>query len=131
MLNEFKKFIARGNVLDMAVGIIVGSAFTAIVNSLVNDIFTPLMGLILGGINFAGLSIQVGDATVAYGSFIQAIINFLLIAFSVFMLIKMINKVPRKKEEPAAPTTKKCPFCKSDIAIDAVKCPHCTSDINE
>ena len=91
MLKEFKKFIARGNVLDMAVGIIVGSAFTAIVNSLVNDIFTPLMGLILGGINFAGLSIKVGEATVAYGSFIQAIINFLLIAFSVFMLIKIIN----------------------------------------
>ncbi|MBQ4523949.1 MAG: large conductance mechanosensitive channel protein MscL [Lachnospiraceae bacterium] len=131
MLNEFKKFIARGNVLDMAVGIIVGSAFTAIVNSLVNDIFTPLMGLILGGINFSGLSIKVGEATIAYGSFIQAIINFLLIAFSVFMLIKMINKIPRKKEEEKAPTTKKCPYCKSEIAIDAVKCPHCTSDIEE
>ena len=98
---------------------------------LVNDIFTPLMGLILGGINFAGLSIKVGEATVAYGSFIQAIINFLLIAFSVFMLIKIINKIPRKKEEEKAPTTKKCPYCKSEIAIDAVKCPHCTSDIEE
>lgn len=131
MLNEFKKFIARGNVLDMAVGIIVGSAFTAIVNSLVNDIFTPLMGLLLGGIDFSGLSIKVGEATIAYGSFIQAIINFLLIAFSVFILIKMMNKIPRKKEEEKVPTTKKCPYCKSDIAIDAVKCPHCTSDIEE
>lgn len=132
MLKEFKKFIARGNVLDMAVGIIVGSAFTAIVNSLVNDIFTPLMGLILGGINFSGLSFKVGEATIAYGAFIQAVINFLLIAFSVFMLIKMINKIPRKKqEEEKAPTTKKCPYCKSEIAIDAVKCPHCTSDIKE
>ena len=131
MLKEFKKFIARGNVLDMAVGIIVGSAFTAIVNSLVNDIFTPLMGLILGGINFSALSVKVGEATIAYGSFIQAVINFLLIAFSVFMLIRVINKIPRKKEEEAAPTTKKCPYCKSEIAIDAVKCPHCTSDIVE
>ncbi|MBQ3515029.1 MAG: large conductance mechanosensitive channel protein MscL [Lachnospiraceae bacterium] len=131
MLKEFKKFIARGNVLDMAVGIIVGSAFTAIVNSLVNDIFTPLMGLILGGINFSALSVKVGEATIAYGSFIQAVINFLLIAFSVFMLIRVINKIPRKKEEEAAPTTKKCPYCKSEIAIDAVKCPHCTSDIEE
>ena len=104
MFKEFKKFISRGNVLDMAVGIIMGSAFTAIVTSLVNDILTPLIGLIIGGIDFSSLSITIGSASIAYGSFIQAIINFLLVALSLFLIVKGINKFHFKKEEkPAAP----------------------------
>lgn len=132
MIKEFKKFISRGNVLDMAVGIIMGSAFTAIVTSLVNDILTPLIGLIIGGLNFGGLSITIGDAVIAYGSFIQAIINFLLVALSLFLIIKGINKIHSKKEEtpaPAAPTTKECPYCYSTINIKATKCACCGSDI--
>ena len=106
---EFKAFIARGNVLDMAVGIIIGSAFTAIVTSLVNDIIMPIVGVIIGGIDFSGLKVAVGSAAINYGVFIQAIINFLLIALTVFIIIKALSKVKRKKEEepaeePAAPT---------------------------
>lgn len=131
MLKEFKKFISRGNVLDMAVGIIMGSAFTAIVTSLVNDILTPLLGLIIGGLDFAALSVTIGDASIAYGSFIQAIINFLLIALSLFMIVKSINKFHAKKPEaPAAPTTKECPLCFSTINIKATRCPCCGGDIN-
>ncbi len=130
MLKEFKKFISRGNVLDMAVGIIMGSAFTAIVTSLVNDILTPLIGLIIGGIDFSALSITIGSASIAYGSFIQAVINFLLVALSLFLIVKGINKFHVKKEEkPAAPATKECPLCYSTINIKATKCPHCTGDI--
>ena len=129
MLKEFKKFISRGNVLDMAVGII-GSAFTAIVTSLVNDILTPLIGLIIGGLDFGGLAITIGNASIAYGSFIQAIINFLLVALSLFLIVKAINKFHFKKEEkPATPTTKECPLCCSTINIKATKCPFCTGDI--
>lgn len=130
MIKEFKKFISRGNVLDMAVGIIMGSAFTAIVTSLVNDILTPLLGLILGGVDFAALSVTIGDASILYGAFIQAIINFLLIALALFLIVKAINGVHKKKEEaPAAPTTKECPYCFSTISIKATKCPCCTSDV--
>ncbi|HOO28073.1 MAG TPA: large-conductance mechanosensitive channel protein MscL [Lachnospiraceae bacterium] len=98
-LAEFKKFITKGNVLDMAVGIIIGSAFTAIVTSLVNDVIMPVIGLILGGVDFSALSVQVGDATILYGSFIQAVVNFILIALTVFILLKAINQVIEKKEE--------------------------------
>ena len=130
MIKEFKKFIARGNVLDMAVGIIMGGAFTAIVTSLVNDILTPLIGLVLGGVDFSALSVTIGDASIMYGSFIQAIINFLLIALSLFIIIKSINAMHRKKEEPkAAPTTKECPYCFSTINIKATKCPCCTGEL--
>ena len=106
---EFKAFIARGNVLDMAVGIIIGSAFTAIVTSLVNDIIMPIVGVIIGGTDFSGLKVAVGSAAINYGVFIQAIINFLLIALTVFIIIKALSKAKRKKEEepadePAAPT---------------------------
>lgn len=133
-LDEFKKFISRGNVMDMAVGVIIGSAFTAIVNSLVNDIFMPLIGLITGGNDIAGLSFTFGSATVAYGNFLAAVINFLLIALIVFTIIKLLNtaadKLKKKPEDaPAAPTTKKCPYCMSEIDINATKCPHCTSDV--
>lgn len=130
MLKEFKKFISRGNVLDMAVGIIMGSAFTAIVTSLVNDILTPLIGLVIGGLDFGGLAITIGNASIAYGSFIQAVINFLLVALSLFLIVKAINRFHLKKEEkPAAPTTKECPLCCSTINIKATKCPFCTDDI--
>ena len=131
-MNEFKKFICRGNVMDMAVGIIIGGAFTAIVNSLVADIINPLLGL-FGGMNFNQLAWNItGDVVLTYGNFITAIINFLIMALVIFCLIRTINKISDKydkKEEPAAPTTKKCPYCKTDIAIDATRCPHCTSEL--
>ena len=103
-IEEFKKFISRGNVMDMAVGIIIGGAFTAIVGSLVADIITPIIGMILGGVNFSELAVTVGSAQLTYGNFIQAIINFLIIAWVVFMIVKSMNKMKRKEEEkPAEP----------------------------
>lgn len=99
MIEEFKQFIMRGNVIDMAVGIIVGAAFTAIVNSLVGDILTPIIGILTGGIDFSGLSVNVGDAEVKYGAFIQAVINFLIISFVIFMLVKGINTASSKLEK--------------------------------
>ena len=145
---EFKKFIMKGNVMDMAVGVIVGGAFTAIVTSLNKDILTPFLGL-FGGTDFSNFFIQLtgdtkyatlaeaqeaGVAVLAYGNFITAVINFLITALVIFCLVKFINKINsigKKPEAPAAPTTKKCPYCKSEIAIDAVKCPHCTSDLQK
>ena len=128
-MEEFKKFICRGNVMDMAVGIIIGGAFTAIVNSLVTDIINPLLGL-FGGTNFDNLEWNItGDVVLAYGKFITAVINFLIMAFIIFVLVRTINKISekkRKKEEPTAPTTKKCPYSKQDIAVDATKCKNCT-----
>jgi len=100
-LNEFKTFISRGNVLDLAVGVIIGSAFNTIVNSLVNDIFMPLVGIIIGGINFASLTLTLGSASIKYGLFIQNIINFLVIAFCLFTFVKFMNKLNRKKEKEA------------------------------
>lgn len=96
---EFKEFISRGNVIDMAVGIVIGSAFTAIVNSLVNDIVMPFVGIIIGGIDFSNLKINIGDANITYGIFIQSVINFLVIAFVIFTMVKMLNKFRRKKED--------------------------------
>lgn len=137
-LDEFKKFIMRGNVLDMAVGVIIGGAFTAIVTSLNKDIITPLLAL-LGGVDFSYLQLVMGSAEDApvllYGNFITAVINFLITAFVIFCLVKAINVLGEKftkKEEPAAPaapTTKKCPYCCSEIAIEATRCPHCTSEL--
>lgn len=132
--DEFKKFISRGNVMDMAVGVIIGSAFTAIVTSLVNDIFMPLIGLISGGNDVKGLSFTFGSATVAYGNFLAAVINFLLIALIVFTIIKLLNtaadKLKKKPEEaPEVPATKICPYCMSEINSNATRCPHCTSEI--
>ena len=134
---EFKKFISRGNVMDMAVGVIIGGALTAIVNSLVNDIFMPLLSLITGGFDIAGMSVSfgVGDnaATLNYGAFLSAVINFLLIALVIFCIIKAMNtakdKMLSKPEESKAPTTKKCPYCMSEIDIQATRCPHCTSEL--
>lgn len=104
MMKEFKEFISRGNVMDMAVGIIIGGAFTAIVSSLVADIITPIIGMLLGGVNFSELAVTVGSASLTYGNFIQAIINFLLVAWVLFMIVKSMNKMKRKEEEkPAEP----------------------------
>ena len=133
-MEEFKKFISKGNVMDMAVGIIIGGAFTSIVSSLVNDIINPLLGL-FGGMNFDQLAWNItGDVTLYYGKFITAVVNFLIMAFIVFILIKAINTAAskfQKKEEEKAPTTKKCPYCKSEIALEATRCPHCTSTLEE
>jgi large conductance mechanosensitive channel len=101
-IKEFRDFINRGNVMDLAVGIVVGTAFTAIVNSLVNDLIMPLVGVVLGGVDFTGLSIQIGESVIAYGNFIQAVINFLIVAFAVFLLVRAINKV-YQKQPPAPP----------------------------
>lgn len=137
-INEFKKFILRGNVMDMAVGVIVGGAFTAIVTSLNQDILTPILG-IFGGTDFSNLVLKLGSGeeapVLAYGNFITAVLNFLITAFVIFCLVKGINtlgdKLKHKEEKPKAPTTKKCPYCKSDIAIDATRCPHCTSQLEK
>lgn len=133
-VKEFKAFIARGNVMDMAVGIIIGGAFTGIVTSLVEDIINPIIG-VFGGMNFDQLSITLaGDATLNYGKFITAVINFLIMAFVVFMIVKVMNGTAAKfakKKEAEAPKKKKCPFCKSEIDIEASRCPHCTSMLEE
>lgn len=135
-MKEFKEFISRGNVMDLAVGVIMGSAFTAIVNSLVNDMLMPILSMLTGGMDFSSLSIVLGSGEFAaklnYGSFISAVINFILIAAVIFMMVKGINRVSRKKEVvEEAPVTKVCPFCKKDIALDAVRCPHCTSKLED
>ncbi len=128
-MKEFKAFISRGNVMDMAVGIIIGGAFTAIVNSLVNDIINPLLGL-FGGMNLDQLSVPIKDeVTLNYGSFIANVLNFLLMALVVFLIVKAVNAAARKfeKKEEKAPDTKECPYCMSKIAIKATRCPNCTS----
>lgn len=136
---EFKKFIMRGNVLDMAVGVIVGGAFTSIVTSLNQDILTPILG-IFGGTDFSYLTVTLGSGENApvlnYGNFITAVINFLITALVIFCLIKGINAVGgrlKKKEEekPAAPAARKCPYCLSEIPKEATRCPHCTSHLEE
>jgi large conductance mechanosensitive channel len=135
-IEEFKKFIMRGNVMDMAVGVIVGGAFTSIVTSLNQDILTPILG-IFGGTDFSNLMVKLGSGenapVLTYGNFITAVINFLITALVIFCLIKLINTISDKfnKKEPEikAPTTQKCPFCKSEIDIEATRCPHCTSQI--
>ncbi|MCM1087636.1 MAG: large conductance mechanosensitive channel protein MscL [Muribaculaceae bacterium] len=132
-MEEFKKFISKGNVMDMAVGIIIGGAFTNIVSSLVNDIINPILGL-FGGMNFDQLAWNItGGVTLYYGKFITAIVNFLIMALIVFLLVKIMNTAMsrvHKPEPPKAPTTKTCPFCKSEIAIEATRCPHCTSQLD-
>ncbi len=132
-IEEFKKFISRGNVVDMAVGIIIGGAFTGIVTSLVEDIINPLIGL-FGGMNFDRYKLTLlGEATLNYGEFLTAVMNFVIMAFVVFLLVSAINKMSDKvnPKKPADPTTKKCPFCKSEIHLEATRCPHCTSVIEE
>ena len=145
---EFKKFITRGNVIDLAVGVIVGGAFQKIVNSLVDDIVMPVISLATKGLDFANWFIaldgkeyatleaakEAGAATLNFGNFISAILNFLIMAFVIFLLVKGINSVvekTKKPEAPEAPKTKKCPYCKTEIDIEASRCPHCTSEIAE
>ena len=132
-MKEFKEFISRGNVMDRAVGIIIGGAFTAIVNSLVEDIINPLLGCFVS-MDFSAWKIPlVGEASLGIGNFINAIVSFLIMAFILFSIIKAMNKAAalgkKPEEEPAAPTTKICPYCKSEIASDATRCPHCTSEL--
>lgn len=148
MLKEFKEFAMRGNVLDMAVGIIIGAAFTSIVNSLVNDIIMPIIGLILGDVDFTNLFLVLsqgatpgpyatlesaqaaGAVTINYGVFINAVVSFLIVAFAIFLLIRSINKrQPKKAEVPPTPSTKACPFCMSEIHLEASRCPNCTSQL--
>ena len=149
MLKEFKEFAVKGNVVDMAVGIIIGAAFGTIVKSLVADVIMPPIGLLLGGVDFENLFIvlkagadvagpyetlalakEAGAVTMNIGVFINTIISFLIVAFAVFMVIRNINKLKREEEAPPAePTTKECPHCLSTIPIKAVKCAHCASDL--
>ena len=128
MLNEFKTFIMRGNVMDLAVAVIIGGAFGKIISSLVTDILMPVIGLIIGGIDFTGLAFTLGSAKVTYGSFINNIIDFLIIALVIFLMVKGINSL-QKKPAPAEPTTKECPHCFTTISIKATHCPNCTSEL--
>jgi len=146
MLEEFKKFAMRGNVVDMAVGIIIGGAFGTIVKSLVSDVIMPPIGLLLGGVDFSDFFItlkdgaaagpyaslaaaqEAGAVTISYGLFVNAVISFLIVAFAVFLLIKGINRMQTEEKE-AEPTEKDCPYCYSSIAIKATRCPNCTSEL--
>lgn len=142
MLKEFKDFIMRGNVLDLAVGIIIGGAFGKIVSSFVSDILMPPLGLIMGKVNFADLFINLsgkpyptvaaakaaGAPTINYGMFINTVIDFIIVAFAIYLMIRQVNRLKKKPEE-APPATKECPFCYSAIPVKAVRCPHCTSNL--
>ena len=150
MLKEFKKFATKGNIMDLAVGVVIGGAFQSIINSLVNDIIMPAISIITGKVDFSEMVFTVGEASIKYGNFITAIVNFLIIAFSIFIAITYMNKFTKKmeaislgqvekiskklgktkKEEPVPePTVKVCPFCFSEIPYKATKCAHCTSDL--
>ena len=158
MLKEFKEFIAKGNVFDLAIGIIIGAAFQKIVTSLVEDIITPLISMVTGNVNFSDLKITVGSAVISYGNFITAVIDFLIMAFVIFLMVKYINKINTKLQDAASaldkkakklakkgqivedksveevkpePTTKVCPFCFTEINVKASRCPHCTSVLEE
>ena len=143
MLKEFKEFIMRGNVLDLAIAVIIGAAFGAIVTSMVNDVLMPPLGLALGKVDFKDLFISLngtpypslaaaktaGAPVIAYGQFINTVINFLVIAFVIFLIVKQANRFKKPAPAPAGPATKECPYCASAIAIKAVRCPQCTSEL--
>ena len=154
MFKEFKEFASRGNIMDMAVGVVIGGAFQKIINSLVEDIIMPCVSILTGKVDFSDMISTIGDASIKYGNFITAIVNFLIIAFSIFLAIKYVNKLNKKmedlkfgkldnivskiskkgsaKEEPAPePTVKICPYCYSEINYKATKCPNCTSELKE
>ena len=131
MLAEFKAFIMRGNVLDLAVAVIIGGAFGKIISSLVSDVLMPLIGLLIGGIDFGGLSITVGNASITYGNFINAVIDFVIISAAIFFMVKGLERM-RKKPAPAPaaePETKECPYCFTAIPVRATRCPNCTSQL--
>ncbi len=128
MLKQFKDFVMRGNVLDLAIGVIIGGAFGKIIASLVNDMLMPIIGLFMGGVDFSGLSITVGAAVIKWGVFVQTILDFLIVAFVIFIIVKAANKM-KKAPPPADPTTKECPRCFSVIPIKATRCPQCTSEL--
>ena len=148
MWNEFKEFLKRGNVVDMAVGLIIGAAFGAVVKALVANVIMPPIGLLLGGVDFANIMTvlkegatpgpyatpevakEAGAVVIAWGVFLNAVISFVIIAFVVFLLVRYYNKLQAEpEEEPGEPTTKECPYCHMEISIAAVRCPHCTSDL--
>ena len=137
MMKEFKQFAMRGNVMDMAVGIIIGGAFGKIVSSLVNDIIMPPIGMLLGNVDFSQLAFTLKSKTetaeavsINYGVFINTVLDFIIVAFAIFMVIKQMNRLTKKEEAPAAePTTKECPNCCTSIPIKASRCPHCTSEL--
>jgi large conductance mechanosensitive channel len=143
MWKEFKQFITRGNVIDLAIGVIIGAAFGKIVTSFVNDILMPPIGLLLGNVDFTNLFVTLsggayttleeaqaaGAATINYGVFINTIIDFLIVAFVIFLVVKQVNRL-RKPKPAAEPTTKECPYCLSAIPIKATRCPHCTSELS-
>lgn len=149
MFKEFKEFVMRGNVVDMAVGIIMGAAFGTIVKSLVADVLMPPIGLLMGGVDFSDLFVVIkegataapyasltnaqaaGAVTVNYGLFLNTVISFLIVSGAIFMLIKGLNTLHRKEEESEEVTTKECPFCLSTIALKAIRCPKCTSEIGQ
>ena len=138
VIGDFKEFVMRGNVMDMAVGVIIGGAFSSIVTALTDSFINPLIAVCTGGTGEDGVQIGgqfvINGVAFNYGAFLSAVINFLIIAFILFCMIKAVNKamsIGKKPEPIAAPTTKKCPFCKSEIAIEATRCPHCTSQLEE
>ncbi|MCK8115299.1 large conductance mechanosensitive channel protein MscL [Anaerosoma tenue] len=147
MLKEFKEFAIKGNMVDLAIGVIIGGAFGAVVSSLVNDLVMPLVGALLGGTDFTNMfwvvtegatpgpyatlaaATEAGAATLNYGVFINTVINFLIIAWAIFFVVKAMNNMRKKEEAEEAVTTKECPYCKSQIALDATRCPSCTSEL--
>lgn len=144
MFKEFKEFAMRGNVIDLAVGVIIGAAFGKIVTSFVNDVIMPPIGLLVGNVDFSNLFVNLsskpaptlaaakaaGVPVIAYGSFLNSVLDFLIVAFVIFVMVKQINRMSRQPEPaPAAPTTKACPFCATEIPLAAVRCPHCTSSL--
>lgn len=128
MIKEFRSFVMRGNVLDLAIAVIIGGAFGKIIASLVNDMLMPVIGLVMGGINFSELSITVGAAVIKWGAFVQTILDFLIVASVIFLIVKTANKM-KKAPPPADPITKECPHCFTTISIKATRCPNCTSEL--
>ena len=128
MLKEFREFAMRGNVMDLAIAVIIGGAFGKIITSLVNDILMPLIGLVLGGVNFSELSFTFREAVVKWGAFVQSVIDFVIVAFVIFMIVRTMNRFKRPAPV-AAPTTKECPHCFTSIPIKATRCPNCTSQL--
>jgi large conductance mechanosensitive channel len=131
MLKEFKEFAMRGNVVDMAVGLVIGAAFGKIVSSLVADVIMPLVGMVVGNVDFRTLTLSFGEggAVVAYGNFLQHVVDFVIVAFAIFLVVKLMNRLKRKEETAAEPVVKDCPKCCSSIPIKATRCPQCTSEL--